>query len=92
MSSTRMSRRLAAAHRLKRSVKGTTLKKIDDYTVEWTFKEAFPKQYLYRDGLPGLLPGPVAYPEDRSIRNMPKNDLYDQFKNGVPRRNSRTCR
>ncbi|TGV64321.1 ABC transporter substrate-binding protein, partial [Mesorhizobium sp. M00.F.Ca.ET.158.01.1.1] len=26
---------------------GTTLKKIDDYTVEWTFKDAFPKQHLY---------------------------------------------
>src|ERR1700748_701833 len=25
---------------------GTTLKKIDDYTVEWTFKDAFPKQYI----------------------------------------------
>ena len=38
---------------------GTTLTKVDDYTVKWTFKEAFPKQYLYTMAYGGFCPLPA---------------------------------
>ena len=41
---------------------GTTLKKVDDNTILWTFKDAFPKQYLYAMAYQGgFCPGPRTY-------------------------------
>ncbi|RWM39646.1 ABC transporter substrate-binding protein [Mesorhizobium sp.] len=61
---------------------GTTLKKIDDYTVEWTFKEAFPKQYLYAMAYGTFCPGPshILKPQHPKY----SKNTYDQFKNAFP--------
>lgn len=61
---------------------GTTLKKIDDYTVEWTFKDAFPKQYLYTMAYPNFCPGPshILKPQHPKY----SKNTYDQFKNAFP--------
>ncbi|QND45157.1 ABC transporter substrate-binding protein (plasmid) [Rhizobium lusitanum] len=61
---------------------GTSLKKIDDYTVEWTFKDAFPKQYLYTMAYPNFCPGPshILKPQHPKY----SKNTYDQFKNAFP--------
>ncbi|MDX8445910.1 ABC transporter substrate-binding protein [Mesorhizobium captivum] len=61
---------------------GTTLKKIDDYTVEWTFKDAFPKQYLYTMAYGTFCPGPshILKPQHPKY----SKNTYDQFKNAFP--------
>jgi peptide/nickel transport system substrate-binding protein len=61
---------------------GTTLTKIDDYTVEWTFKTAFPKQYLYSMSYPNFCPGPshMLKPEHPKY----SDNTYNQFKNAFP--------
>ena len=61
---------------------GTTLKKIDDYTVEWTFKDAFPKQYLYAMAYGTFCPGPshILKPQHPKY----SKNTYDQFKNAFP--------
>ncbi|MFK0161394.1 ABC transporter substrate-binding protein [Rhizobium sp. NPDC090279] len=61
---------------------GTTLRKIDDYTVEWTFKDAFPKQYLYTMAYPNFCPGPshILKPQHPKY----SKNTYDQFKNAFP--------
>ncbi|WP_237152245.1 ABC transporter substrate-binding protein [Oryzibacter oryziterrae] len=61
---------------------GTTLKALDDYTVEWTFKDAFPKQYLYNMAYGTFCPGPA-----HMLKPMhPKysKNTYDQYKNAFP--------
>ena len=61
---------------------GTELKADGKYTVVWTFKEAFPKQYLYNMAYGNFCPGPAhmlqpLYP--------PKSGkTYDEFKNAFP--------
>jgi peptide/nickel transport system substrate-binding protein len=61
---------------------GTTLKKIDDYTVEWTFKEAFPRQYLFAMAYGTFCPGPshILKPQHPKY----SKNTYDQFKNAFP--------
>ena len=61
---------------------GTTLKKIDDYTVEWTFKDAFPKQYLYAMAYGTFCPGPshILKPQHPKY----SKNTYEQFKNAFP--------
>ncbi|MCV3210644.1 ABC transporter substrate-binding protein [Mesorhizobium sp. YC-39] len=61
---------------------GTTLKKIDDYTVEWTFKDAFPRQYLYAMAYGTFCPGPshILKPQHPKY----SKNTYDQFKNAFP--------
>ena len=61
---------------------GTTLKKIDAYTVEWTFKEAFPKQYLYTMAYPNFCPGPSHLLKPQHPKYS--KNTYDQFKNAFP--------
>ncbi len=61
---------------------GTTLKKVDDYTVEWTFKEAFPKQYLYTMSYPNFCPGPSHILKSKHPKYS--KNTYDQFKNAFP--------
>lgn len=61
---------------------GTTLKKIDDYTVEWTFKEAFPKQYLYAMAYGTFCPGPSHILKLQHPKYS--KNTYEQFKNAFP--------
>lgn len=61
---------------------GTTLKKIDDHTVEWTFKDAFPKQYLYAMAYGTFCPGPAHILKPQHPKYS--KNTYDQFKNAFP--------
>ncbi|RWK10132.1 ABC transporter substrate-binding protein [Mesorhizobium sp.] len=61
---------------------GTTLKKVDDYTVEWTFKEAFPRQYLYAMAYGTFCPGPAHILKPQHPKYS--KNTYDQFKNAFP--------
>lgn len=61
---------------------GTTLRKIDDYTVEWTFKSAFPKQYLYTMAYPTFCPGPSHLLKPKHPKYS--SNTYNQFKNAFP--------
>jgi peptide/nickel transport system substrate-binding protein len=61
---------------------GTTLKKIDAYTVEWTFKEAFPRQYLYAMAYGTFCPGPSHILKTKHPKYA--QTTYDQYKNGFP--------
>ncbi|MCM2452397.1 ABC transporter substrate-binding protein [Agrobacterium vitis] len=62
---------------------GTTLKAIDDYTVEWTFKEAFPRQYLFAMAYGTFCPGPAHILKTKHPKYA-KDFTYDQYKNGFP--------
>jgi peptide/nickel transport system substrate-binding protein len=62
---------------------GTTLKKIDDFTVEWTFKEAFPRQYLFAMAYGTFCPGPAHILKTKHPKYN-KDVTYDQYKNGFP--------
>ncbi|MEK1853948.1 MAG: ABC transporter substrate-binding protein [Phyllobacterium sp.] len=61
---------------------GTTLRKIDTYTVEWTFKEAFPRQYLYAMAYGTFCPGPAHILRTKHPKYA--QTTYDQYKNGFP--------
>ncbi|MDQ0455621.1 ABC transporter substrate-binding protein [Rhizobium paknamense] len=61
---------------------GTTLRKIDDYTVEWTFKAAFPKQYLYTMAYPNFCPGPAHILKPKHPKYS--KNTYEQFRNAFP--------
>lgn len=61
---------------------GTTLEKVDDYTVKWTFKDAFPKQYLYTMAYGGFCPLPahLLKPEHPKY----SDNTYEQYQNAFP--------
>ena len=61
---------------------GTTLEKVDDYTVKWTFKDAFPKQYLYTMAYPGFCPLPAHMLKPQYPANS--KNTYDQYQNAFP--------
>jgi len=61
---------------------GTTLEKVDDYTVKWTFKEAFPKQYLYTMAYGGFCPLPAHIL--KPMHPKYSNHTYDEYQNGFP--------
>ena len=61
---------------------GTTLKAIDDYTIEWTFKEAFPKQYLYAMAYGTFCPGPAHLLKPQHPKYS--KNTYEQYKNAFP--------
>jgi len=61
---------------------GTTLKKIDDYTVQWTFKDANARQYLFAMAYPNFCPGPAHVLKPQHPRYS--KNTYDQFKNAFP--------
>jgi peptide/nickel transport system substrate-binding protein len=61
---------------------GTTLKAIDDYTVEWTFKEAFPKQYLYAMAYGTFCPGPAHLLKPQHPKYS--KNTYEQYQNAFP--------
>lgn len=61
---------------------GTTLKKVDQYTVEWTFKEAFPRQHLYAMAYGTFCPGPSHILKAKHPKYA--GTTYDQYKNAFP--------
>ncbi|HXV28891.1 MAG TPA: ABC transporter substrate-binding protein [Sinorhizobium sp.] len=61
---------------------GTTLKQIDQYTVEWTFKDAFPRQHLYTMAYGTFCPGPAHILKTKHPKFA--GTTYDQYKNGFP--------
>jgi peptide/nickel transport system substrate-binding protein len=62
---------------------GTTLEALDEYTLLWTFKEAFPKQYLYAMSYGTFCPGPahILKPEHPKYN---ADNTYDEYKNAFP--------
>ena len=63
---------------------GTTLKKVDDNTVLWTFKDAFPKQYLYAMAYQGgFCPGPAHILKPQHPKYS--KNTYEQYANAFPR-------
>ncbi|MCK3778066.1 ABC transporter substrate-binding protein [Ensifer sesbaniae] len=61
---------------------GTTLRKVDQYTVEWTFKEAFPRQHLYAMAYGTFCPGPSHILKAKHPKYA--GTTYDQYKNAFP--------
>lgn len=61
---------------------GTTLKKIDQYTVEWTFKEAFPRQHLFAMAYGTFCPGPSHILKTKHPKYA--GTTYNEYKNGFP--------
>jgi peptide/nickel transport system substrate-binding protein len=62
---------------------GTKLEALDKYTLLWTFKEAFPKQYLYQMAHGNFCPGPAhifkpLHPKYKA------GATYDEYKNAIP--------
>lgn len=60
----------------------TTLRAMDDYTVEWTFKEAFPRQYLFAMAYGTFCPGPAHILRPQHPKYS--NNTYEQYKNAFP--------
>ncbi|MEO8758821.1 MAG: ABC transporter substrate-binding protein [Devosia sp.] len=61
---------------------GTTLTKVDDNTVLWTFKDAFPKQYLYTMAYGGFCPLPAHILKAQHPKYS--KNTYDQYQNAFP--------
>ncbi|WP_316863310.1 ABC transporter substrate-binding protein [uncultured Cohaesibacter sp.] len=61
---------------------GTTLKALDKYTVQWTFKTAFPKQFLYTMAYGTFCPGPAHLLKPQHPKYS--DNTYEQFKNAFP--------
>ncbi|RCS24531.1 ABC transporter substrate-binding protein [Phyllobacterium salinisoli] len=61
---------------------GTTLKAIDKYTIEWTFKEAFPRQHLYAMAYGTFCPGPSHILKTKHPKYA--GTTYEEYKNGFP--------
>ncbi|WIJ23771.1 ABC transporter substrate-binding protein [Devosia sp. RR2S18] len=62
---------------------GTTLEALDPYTIKWTFKEAFPTQYLYAMAYDSFCPGPSHILKAEHPKYNPDNS-YDEYKNAFP--------
>jgi peptide/nickel transport system substrate-binding protein len=62
---------------------GTTLEKVDDYTVKWTFKEVKPTQYLYAMAYGTFCPGPSHILKPQHPKYNADN-TYDEYKNAFP--------
>ncbi|WP_029075090.1 ABC transporter substrate-binding protein [Kaistia adipata] len=61
---------------------GTTLVAEGDYTLIWTFKEAFPKQYLYQMAYGTFCPGPAHILKPQHPKYS--KNTYEQYKNAFP--------
>lgn len=62
---------------------GTTLKAIDAYTVEWTFKDAFPRQQLFAMAFGTFCPAPSHILKTKHPKYAP-GSTYEQYTNGWP--------
>jgi len=61
---------------------GTTLEKVDAYTIKWTFKETKPTQYLYAMAYGTFCPGPSHLLKPHHPKYS--SNTYDQYKNAFP--------
>ncbi len=61
---------------------GTTLEAMDANTVVWTFKDAFPKQYLYNMAYGTFCPGPAHVLKPQHPKYS--KNTYEQYKNAFP--------
>ena len=61
---------------------GTTLEALDKYTIRWTFKDAFPKQFLYAMAYGTFCPGPAHILKPQHPKYS--SNTYDQYKNAFP--------
>jgi peptide/nickel transport system substrate-binding protein len=61
---------------------GTTLTKVDDYTVLWHFKEVRPTQYLYTMAYGGFCPLPAHLLKPQHPKYS--KNTYDQYQNAFP--------
>ncbi|MBO6727796.1 MAG: ABC transporter substrate-binding protein [Rhizobiaceae bacterium] len=61
---------------------GTTLKAIDEYTIEWTFTTPFPKDYLYAMAYRSFCPGPAHILRDAHPKYS--DNTYEQYTNAFP--------
>lgn len=61
---------------------GTTLKALDDYTLEWHFKDAFPEQFLYQMAYGTFCPGPAHI--FKPLHPKYSKNTYEQYKNAIP--------
>jgi len=61
---------------------GTTLRAIDGYTIEWTFKEAFPRQHLFAMAYGTFCPGPAHILKTKHPKYA--GTTYNDYKNGWP--------
>ncbi|WP_055048620.1 ABC transporter substrate-binding protein [Devosia sp. A16] len=60
---------------------GTTLEAVDDYTIVWTFKDAFPRQYIYQMAYGTFCPGPAHI--FKPLHPKYSSNTYDQYKNAI---------
>jgi peptide/nickel transport system substrate-binding protein len=60
---------------------GTTLEAVDDYTLLWTFKEPFPRQYIYQMAYGTFCPGPAHI--FKPLHPKYSSNTYDQYKNAI---------
>jgi peptide/nickel transport system substrate-binding protein len=58
---------------------GTTLEKVDAYTIKWTFQDAFPTQVLYSMAYMNFCPGPSHILAPQHPKNS--KNTYEQYKN-----------
>ena len=61
---------------------GTTLEAKDAYTLVWTFKDAFPKQYLFNMAYGTFCPGPAHILKPLYPKTSGKT--YEEYKNAFP--------
>ncbi len=61
---------------------GTTLEAKDPYTLVWTFKDAFPKQYLFNMAYGTFCPGPAHLLKPLYPKTSGKT--YEEYKNAFP--------
>ncbi|WP_417307867.1 ABC transporter substrate-binding protein [Devosia sp.] len=60
----------------------TTLEKVDDYTIKWTFEAVEPKQYLYTMAYGTFCPGPSHLLKPQHPKYS--DNTYEQYKNAFP--------
>jgi peptide/nickel transport system substrate-binding protein len=60
---------------------GTTLEAVDDYTIVWTFREPFPRQYIYQMAYGTFCPGPAHI--FKPLHPNYSSNTYDQYKNAI---------
>jgi peptide/nickel transport system substrate-binding protein len=59
---------------------GTKLEKVDDYTIKWTFKQPFAKQYLYQMAYPHFCPEPAHILKEHHPKYN-ADATYESYKN-----------
>ncbi|MCB9942042.1 MAG: ABC transporter substrate-binding protein [Geminicoccaceae bacterium] len=61
---------------------GTTLEKVDEYTIKWHFARAFPKEVLFDMAYGNFCPGPSHLLKPQHPRYS--DNTYEQYRNAFP--------